>query len=160
MKLFSAGFLLACVLFVGIFSYYYAKYDRIVDRRMAAGVFSNAARIYARPQTVFTGEKLDAAEVAANLRRAGYSEGSGSPVGYYTYTRDGLEVTPGPQSFHASGAAVIRFAGGKVASIRETGDNGRDLQSYELEPQLVTALFEGQDRSKRELIKFQDMPPV
>jgi membrane peptidoglycan carboxypeptidase len=32
--------------------------------------------------------------------------------------------------------------------------------AYELEPQLVTALFEGQDRSKRELIKFQDIPPV
>ena len=160
MKLFSAGFLIACVLFLGVFAYYYAKYDRIVDRRMAAGVFSNAARIYSRPQTVFTGEKLDAAEVAANLRHAGYSEGSGSPVGYYSYTRDGLEVKPGPQSFHASGPAVIRFADGKVASIRETGNNKRELEIYELEPQLVTALFEGQDRSKRELIKFQDIPPV
>ncbi len=36
----------------------------------------------------------------------------------------------------------------------------QNLQAYELEPQLVTALFEGQDRSKRELIKFEDIPPV
>ena len=62
---------------------------------------------------------------------------------------------PGPQSFHASNTAQIRFSGGKIASIKESGDGdnaSEQLQAYELEPQLVTALFEGQDRTKRELI--------
>jgi penicillin-binding protein 1B len=162
-KLFSAAFVFACVLFLGIFTYFYVKYDRLVDRRMAGGFFSNAAKIYARPQVITVGEKMDAAEVAADLRRAGYSEGgkSGdSPIGHYSLTHDGVRVFPGPQSFHGANAAEIHFEGGKVSSIAETGDSTQDLEAYELEPQLVTALFEGQDRSKRELIKFQDIPPV
>jgi penicillin-binding protein 1B len=162
-KLFIAGFLVIGLFFMAVFTYFYVTYERLVERRMAGGFFSNAAKIYARPLTVSLGEKLDAAEVAADLRRAGYSEGGHggeSPIGHFSLTRDGLQVFPGPQSFHGSGAAVIRFQGGKVSSITESGDNSGDLEAYELEPQLVTALFEGQDRSKRELIKFQDIPPV
>ena len=84
MKLFFAGFLIAAFVFLAVFSFFYAKYGAIVDRRMAGPIFSNAARIYARPQTVTVGEKLGAAEVAAELRRAGYVEGRGnsdSPIG-------------------------------------------------------------------------------
>jgi penicillin-binding protein 1B len=162
-KLFFTGFLIACVIVMGTFAYFYIKYERLVDRRLAGGVFSNAAKIYARPRTVSVGEKLDADDVAADLRRAGYSEarkGGDSPIGHYSLTSDGIQVVPGPQSFHGSDGAVIHFRDGKVAAIAETGGNQQDLEAYELEPQLVTALFEGSDRSKRELIKFQDIPPV
>ena len=159
-KLFVAGFLLIGIIFMGVFAYYYVKYERVVDRRMAAGFFSNAAKIYARPATISPGEKLDASEVAADLRRAGYSEDGDAPTGHYSFTRDGLRIVPGPQSYHGGdSAAVIRFEGGKVASIANSA-NSQELEAYELEPQLLTALFEGQDRSKRELIKFQDIPPV
>jgi penicillin-binding protein 1B len=162
-KLFFAGFLIAGVIVMGTFTYFYIKYEKLVDRRMAGGVFSNAAKIYARPPTVSVGEKLDADEVATELRRAGYSEERGSadsPIGHYEFTPDGIQVVPGPQSFHGSDGAVIHFRNGKVTAISETGGNDQELEAYELEPQLVTALFEGQDRSKRELIKFQDIPPI
>ncbi len=184
-KLFVAGFVVVALVFMGVFAYFYVKYERLVDRRMAGGVFSNAAKIYARSRLLSVGEKVDAAEVAAELRRAGYSEvdASGSlvgndedvsqtwqaekgraekgvsPVGHYTFASEGLEIVPGPQSFHGAQSAVLRFAGGKLESISETKDR-QELDAYELEPQLVTALFEGQDRSKRELIKYQDLPPV
>ena len=187
-KIFAAGFLLVALALISGFAYFYVKYERVVDRRMAGGVFSNAAKIYARPRTVSVGERIDSAEVAADLRRAGYSEldangrlvGHGedadalasqaqstqkhsnesSPIGYYTFARGGLVIAPGPQSFHGTESALLRFAGGKLTSITETGGERKELDAYELEPQLVTALFEGQDRSKRELIKYQDLPPV
>ena len=162
-KIFVIAFLGVGVLFMAAFAYFYFKYERVVDRRMAGGIFSNAAKVYARPRVVAVGEKLDPAEVASDLRRAGYAEGSsdgGAGVGHYTLTRGGIQIVPGPQSFHASNTATIRFSGGKIASITESGDDTQNLQAYELEPQLVTALFEGQDRSKRELIKFEDIPPV
>ena len=130
---------------------------------MAGGIFSNAAKIYARPRMVSVGEKLDADDVAGDLRRAGYSEerrSADSPIGHYAFTPDGIQVVPGPQSFHGSDGAVIHFRNGKVTAISEAGGNDQELEAYELEPQLVTALFEGQDRSKRELIKFQDIPPI
>jgi penicillin-binding protein 1B len=146
---------------VGAFTYFYVKYERVVDRRMAGGIFSSAAKIYARPHTIAVGDRVDAAEVSAELRRAGYSEGGESPIGHFAYTRDGLQVIPGPQSFHGTdSSAIIHFHGGRVESINGTGEDTQTLEAYELEPQLVTALFEGQDRSKRELIKFQDIPPV
>src|ERR1019366_4267301 len=119
-KLFFAGFLIAGFVFLAVFSFFYAKYGNIVDRRMAGPIFSNAARIYARPQTVTVGEKLGAAEVAAELRRAGYAEGRGnsdSPIGHYAFTPYGIQVVPGPESFHAEEGAVIRFENGKVAAI-------------------------------------------
>ena len=158
-----AAFLLVSAVFLGVFTYYWFKYEKIVDRRMAGGVFSNAASIYSRPRTVSVGERMDASEVAVELRRAGYSEGSSrqaSPIGHYEMTSGGLEIFPGPQSFHGSQSAKLRFSNGKLASISETGDKTQELDAYELEPQLVTALFEGADRSKRELIKYQDLPPV
>ena len=74
--------------------------------------------------------------------------------------RDGIQVIPGPESFHAAEGAVIHFENGKVTAIDETGKDSRNLEAYELEPQLVTALFEGQDRSKREIIKFDEIPKV
>ena len=160
-KLFVAAFLIAGIVFMGVFAYFYVKYERVVDRRMAGGIFSNAAKIYARPHTISVGEKMDQAELAVELRRAGYSEDGDSAIGHYHLGPDGLHVMPGPQSFHgADSAAVIRFDRGKVSSISAAGGNHQEIAAYELEPQLVTALFEGQDRSKRELIKFQDIPPV
>jgi penicillin-binding protein 1B len=162
-KLFVAGFFIAGVLFMAVFSYFYVKYGNIVDRRMAGPIFSNAALIYGRPQTVTVGEKLDPAEVAAELRRAGYAEGSantGSPIGHYALSPHGIRVMPGPESFHAEEGAVIHFENGKVAAIDATGRGSRDLEAYDLEPQLVTALFEGEDRSKRELVKFDEIPKV
>ena len=158
-KMFVFAFVAAAVLFLGVFTYYYVKYERIVDRRMAGPIFSNAARIYARAQTVSVGEKTDAATITGELRRAGYSEQGRegeSPLGQYRMVRGGIEIMPGPESFHGPERATLHFEGGKVTAI----DDGEEHQlgSYELEPQLVTALFEGQDRSKRELIKF-DIPP-
>jgi len=67
-KLFAAAFLIAGIVFMSVFAYVYVKYERVVDRRMAGGIFSNAAKIYARPHTISVGEKMDQAELAAELR--------------------------------------------------------------------------------------------
>ncbi len=160
-KLFVAGFVGAGILFLAMFTYVYVKYERIVDRRMAGPIFTNAAKIYARPQTVSVGDKTDAAEIAAQLHRAGYSQegqGNDSPVGHFRVASHSIQITPGPESVHASHSAVITFQDGKINTISEAGKP--DVAAYELEPQLVTALFEGQERSKRELITFNDIPKV
>ena len=159
MKLLVSGFVIAGILLIAFFAYFYVKYERIVDRRMAGPVFSNAAKIYARPQMVKMGEKIDAQEIAAELRRAGYTqEGkeSDSPIGHYRLTARGIQITPGPESFHAANAVVISFENGRITHVAEAGK--QDAEAYELEPQLVTALFEGPERSKRALITFDEIP--
>ena len=95
------------------------------------------------------------------LHRAGYTqEGkeSDSPIGHFRVSSHSIQITPGPESFHGSGSAVITFEDGRVSTISASGKENAD--AYELEPELVTALFEGQERSKREIITFNDMPRI
>jgi len=151
-------FLLLAVSFTGLFSYFYIKYDRIIERRFRTPVFSNSAKIYALPRTVRTGEKLEARDIATELRRAGYLEKDGqSTLGSFHLLNDGIEITPGPESYHSPEPAQITVKDGQVERITS---KGTDLSAYELEPQLVTALFDAEQRSKRELVKYNDIPPV
>ena len=43
---------------------------------------------------------------------------------------------------------------------RRITSKGNELSAYELEPQLITALFDAEQRSKRELVKYDQIPPV
>ena len=147
------------VLAVGVtafFSYYYIKYDRIIEQRFKGQVFSNAAKIYAIPPTVRVGEKITPREIAASLRHAGYGEDSSSPLGSYHLLNAGIEVKPGPQSYHSPEPATIRVQEGRVASI--TGRSG-ELDAYELEPEMITSLFD-QQRSKRQVLKYDEIPKI
>jgi penicillin-binding protein 1B len=138
------------------FSYYYIKYDRIIEQRFRGTVFSSSARIYAVPRSVKVGGAWTSREIAAQLQRAGYTDNLSSPLGSYRLIRDGIEIKPGPQSYHSPEGATIRIQGQVVTSIR--GKSG-DLAAYELEPQLVTA-FDVEQRAKRQLVKYDQIPPV
>jgi penicillin-binding protein 1B len=146
---------LACT---GAFSYFYIKYDRIIEKRFRTPVFSNSAKIYALPQTVRNGENINAKEIATELRRGGYSDKDGeSRLGTFRLTSAGIEISPGPESYHSPEPAQITIHDGQVERIESKGN---ELGAYELEPELVTALFDAEQRSKRELVKYDDIPPV
>jgi penicillin-binding protein 1B len=159
---------LAVALFVvgaAVFTFYYVRYERIVDKRMSGQIFSNSAKIYARPVTVHPGDRFTAAQIAALLRRAGYLDAdtkAGSPMGNYRMVSNGIEVMPGAESYHSTdGARITDGADGRVDKIVGMGSNsGAPLDSYELEPELVTALFQGQERTKRELLTYNEIPKV
>ena len=46
------------VVFVALFTYYWVKYDRIVEARIRGPIFSTSAQIYARPPLVSAGDKI------------------------------------------------------------------------------------------------------
>jgi penicillin-binding protein 1B len=146
-------------IFIGaVFSYFYVKYDRIIDEKFKGQIFSNSAKIYSIPPTVRVGEKMDARDIEISLRKSGYSEhDSDSRMGSFRLITGGIEVKPGPDSYHSPEPARIQFQGGKIASI--TGNSG-SLDAYELEPELVTALFDAGQRSKRELVTYDQIPKV
>jgi len=156
-------FLVLAVSFTGLFSYYYVKYDRIIERRFQTPVFGNSAKIFALPRTVRNGEQIDAKEIAAELRRAGYADdghpdkAGPSQLGSFRLENDGIEITPGPESYHSPEPARITIQDGQVARI---ASKGSELSAYELEPQLVTALFDAEQRSKRQLVKYNEIPPM
>lgn len=157
-RAFLFAFVTLAVLMVGVFSYFYVKYDRVIEKRFSSPVFSNSARIYAIPTTVRPGEKMDAHTVAAELRHAGYSEKDGqSQMGSYRLLSNGIEITPGPESYHSQDPARIVFQDGKIDNITSRGN---ELSAYELEPQLVTSLFDAEQRSKRQLVKYDEIPKM
>ena len=97
-------FLVVAIALGGFFSYFYIKYDRIIRQRFRSPVFSNSAKIYAQPRTVRDGDKMDAKEIAALLRRTGYSDAGRekegqSPLGSFRVVREGIDIMPGPESY-------------------------------------------------------------
>ncbi len=157
-------FLVLALAMFGVFAYYYVKYEKIIDRKMKGQIFNNSAKIYARPQVLKVGETYSVDEVASDLRRAGYTVQGHKPesqLGTYRLAGNAVEIRPGPESFHSTDGAMVRIADGKISSITAIGSNeGQSLDGYELEPHLVTALFEGEQRTKRQLVQFSDIPPL
>ena len=47
-----------------------------------------------------------------------------------------------------------------MGRCRQITSRGSELSAYELEPQLVTALFDAEQRSKRQVVKYDEIPPV
>jgi penicillin-binding protein 1B len=139
-----------------VFGYFYYHYQRIVDDRLAAGpIFASVSQIYAAPKEVRDGQKLSAAAIASELRRAGYN--SNPQLGTFQLHADNIFIKPGPESFHTTDGATIITTDGEVQSI--TAENGAALSAYELEPQLITALSEDNNRTKRRLVTYKEIPP-
>jgi penicillin-binding protein 1B len=158
--LLAAGAVVAvcCLLFTSIFGFYYVKYRRIVDERLEKPLFANTAKIYAAPTELRPGQKYNARYIAQQLRDAGYSvdgEGKASPMGSYSQGEESITIHPGPQSFHAPDSATVTFDEGAISRI--TGQNGQELEAYELEPLLVTDLSD-QSRAKRRLVTYDEIP--
>ena len=59
---------------VGIFTHYYVKYGRMIEDKLAAGPFATTSLLYAAPRPVMVGDDAQLPEIAAYLRRCGYTE--------------------------------------------------------------------------------------
>jgi penicillin-binding protein 1B len=139
-----------------VFGYFYYHYQQVVDDRLAAGpIFASVSQIYAAPREVRNGQKLSAAAIASDLRRAGYN--NNPQLGTFQLHVDNIFIKPGPESFHTTDGATIITTDGVVQSI--TAENGAALSAYELEPQLITALSEDKNRTKRRLVTYKEIPP-
>ncbi|HTR26809.1 MAG TPA: PBP1A family penicillin-binding protein [Terriglobales bacterium] len=153
------GFVSLAVLISGVFAYWYVKYDRIIEQRFRGPVFATSAKIYAAPLVVRVGSKYTISELAAALRRSGYSEKDNeSPLGTFHTRNAKIEVMPGPESYHSPEPATITVTDGAVSEINSK--SAGDLEAYELEPEPVTSLFDSEQRSKRQLIKYDDLPKI
>jgi penicillin-binding protein 1B len=153
--------ILASVLIIGLlatFTYFYAKYASVIDEKLRAGVFANSARIFAAPQSISVGDASTPAEIAAELRRSGYTESRDNAVGYYQLRPNAIEVFPRADSYFDQEPGVIKFRGDRIYQIVSLQDNTQRTQ-YQLEPQLIQALT-GANREKRRMVKFHDLPRV
>jgi penicillin-binding protein 1B len=144
-----------------VFSFYSYHYRNLVDDRLKQGpLFASVAQVYAAPQEVRTGQQLSAMSIAASLRRAGYN--GPQQLGSYELRGDTVLIKPGPQSYLAMDGATITTSttsDGKPFVQSITAENGATLAAYKLEPQLITALSEDKNRTKRRLVTYNQIPP-
>src|ERR1039457_1279156 len=153
-----------------VFGYTYFKYEKIVDERLASGpIFASVSQIYAAPREVRVGQHLTVSFIAQDLRRAGYN--ANPQLGTFTVNGNSIQIKPGAQSYHSADSATITTgssysadgtdasseSGSTVQSI--TAENGAPLAAYQLEPQLITALSEDKNRTKRRLVSYKEIPP-
>ena len=159
-----AAILMGLIASTGIVVYYYVRFSRLIEARLSGEIFDNASLVFAAPTPISVGQASSSEEVAQHLRRALYAEGNGaSPVGDYVLDKDRIEISPGPLSYFADeatreGPAVLTFRDHRLASITST-NGGANLETYQLEPELITTLFDN-NRSKRRLVRYQDLPRV
>ncbi len=161
-KVALAVFLVGSVAMIAVFAHYYLEFDRIIDHRLSGHLFSNSARIYARPHPLSVGQKVQLDDISFELRRAGYrQEGKGeSPMGSYRLLDNGIEIHPGAESFHNQDGAIVTLKDGVVDNITGLGGlSGKRLSEYKLEPLLITSL-DSHDRSKRRLVQYKDIPKL
>ncbi len=147
-----------CLAGLSVFTYYYVRYSRLIERKLRAGPFQSTSMIFAAPRVVMLGDAITPEEIIAQLRRSGYSESRTNPMGWYHLRPDALEIFPGPDSYFDQEPGVIKFAEGRVAQIISLRDNTERAQ-YLLEPELITNLFD-RNREKRRLVRFADIPKV
>jgi len=154
----SAIFLVVAV--AGIGTYYWISYGRMIDLRLSGHIQQTTARIYAAPMRIYSGEALTVADLANHLQRAGYSEldVSGTP-GRYVLHGNEIEIRPSSESYFGSkNRLVVDFSGTAIQKIRSM-DSGAALDSAEVDPELLTSLFDS-SREKRRAISYNDIPKV
>ena len=142
----------------GAFIYYYQKYAKLIDDRLKGGPFTSTSRIYAAPEPIAVGDITSPAEIATELRAAGYSESSRNTMGYYVVKPDSVDIFPGAESYFRQEPAAVKFGRGKISRIISLRDN-TDRPEYELEPQLVTNLHSA-NREKQRLVRYDDVPVI
>ncbi|MDD5542399.1 MAG: PBP1A family penicillin-binding protein [Acidobacteriia bacterium] len=161
-KILIASAIVLVLLIIGPLIYYFFKFSRIIDQRFSGEVFARTSQIYAAPTLIYDGEASRPSDITTDLRRAGYVEqGKGSSQkGEFQYARTGLQIIPGPDSGLDPNTAHVRveFQEGRISHITQV-NNGVEVASAELEPELVTNLFD-QRREKRRLLKYEDIPPM
>src|SRR5580698_6851608 len=127
----------------------YLKYGRMVDEKLKAGILESASMIYAAPRTVVPGGTENLDQLAAYLRRCGYSESRNNALGWYQIRKDAIEVHPGPAAYIQE-SATIQTQAGRVARIVALQDQS-DLSQLQLEPEVITNLFD-QTREKQLIV--------
>ncbi len=157
-KVLLALFLIGAITGAAAFGYYWEKYARLIDRKLSQGPFNTPSKIFAAPEAVYVGQPTSPAEIISRLRNAGYSESSSNRNGWYRPRADAVEIFPGADSYFTAEPAVVKFTGTKVARIVSLRDN-TDQALYELEPELITNLFD-KNRDKRRLVRFEEIPKV
>ena len=140
---------------------YHTRFSRMIEGRLSGQPFNNISCIFAAPKRIFVGQTLFPQELVDYLQQAGYAESpQAGAMGQFLRTSLSVEIRPsGDSYFGRRNALWVGFTGLKISGIRSL-DTGAELSSAELEPVLLTNLFNDYSREKQRPVQFKDLPPV
>jgi penicillin-binding protein 1B len=154
------GALAVLLAITGIFTYYYVQFGHEINQRLTGQIYQNTSRVYSAPGRIFVGETMRPAELTSYLLGAGYQEGvAAGSAGQYHLEKSTVEIRPSADSyFREANALRVNFSGSEISHITGIA-NGAELDSAQIEPQVITNLFDS-SREKRRVMKYDDLPPV
>ena len=146
--------------FAVVLTYYYVQFGRLIDQRLTGQVFQNTSSVFSAPGHIFTGETMHESDLTSYLLQAGYQETDNpGAVGQFHVNGSAVEIRPSANSFFHDGNALrVNFSGTEISHIAQLSD-GSERDSAELEPLLITNLFDS-TREKRRVVRFSDLPPL
>jgi penicillin-binding protein 1B len=143
---------------VGAFTYYYIKYSRMITARLSGHVLQNTTQIFSAPELLAAGQLETKEALETYLTRVGYRpEHDDNALGQFTVQGNTVDIRPSKLSyFGESHALAVQFSGKTIHSIRALS-GGADVDSAEIEPELITNLFDSA-RDKRRPVRYDDIP--
>jgi penicillin-binding protein 1B len=153
---FAGCFLLAAC----TFTYYYVKYSRMIDARLSGHVLQNTTQIFSAPERISDGQSWGPDDLVMYLQRAGYRPAQDeNSMGQYVVNDKSVDIRPSKLSyFSGSNSLAVQFNGNVIRTIRPLA-GGPDMGSAEIEPELLTNLFDSA-REKRRPVRYEDLPPL
>src|SRR5271154_4412730 len=144
----------------GLFTYYYVKYSRAITARLSGHVLQNTTQIFSAPELIAEGQAETAEALTTYLTRVGYRpEPDDNALGQFTGQGNTVDIRPSKLSyFGGNNALAVQFGGKSIRSIRPLG-GGAELSSAQIEPELITNLFDSA-REKRRPVRYDDLPPT
>ena len=142
----------------GIFTYYYVKYSRAIDARLSGNILQNTTQIFSAPEHISVDQAWGPEDLTTYLTRVGYRpEHDENALGQFTILGSTVDVRPSKLSyFGEKNALAVQFRGKSVRSIKPLAGGG-ELGSAEIEPDLITNLFDSA-REKRRRVRYDDLP--
>lgn len=153
-----AAVALLIVLTTGFFIHSYNYYSGIVDARLRSGYLTSRAGIYAAPRTLRAGQTVSRDNLVELLRRAGYIESNASDAWSGSFINQGNSIEIHPRRAGTASPDVVRVRFDKGNHIADlTGDMGVTLESYTLEPEILTT-DAAMKTGKRPQLAYRDIP--
>jgi penicillin-binding protein 1B len=142
----------------GIFTYYYVKYSRMIDARLSGNILQNTTQIFSAPEHLSVDQAWGPEDLTTYLTRVGYRpEQDENARGQFTIQGSTVDIRPSKLSYFGErNALAVQFRGKSVRSIKPLAGGG-ELNTAEIEPDLITNLFDSA-REKRRRIRYDDLP--
>jgi penicillin-binding protein 1B len=147
-------------------SYYHQLEDEVVAR-FSGKRWDIPSRIYSDSLLVYPGTSLSDVGFFQRLARLNYHRvdpGKVATRGEYSYDKPGGELVIFLHSFaypyrNEPGEIVrLNLMGESIVSMEDPG-NHRPIYSFELEPELISGIFQG-DWQQRRLVRLSQIPPA